>query len=82
MLLVLQCLAPIRQLFVGELASRSVCLVIIFYCISFGWVSVLLNTICLSSAVLVVLVVCTDDIFDTNIQTLTAHISGGSYPMS
>ncbi|XP_070963568.1 synaptic vesicle glycoprotein 2B [Oncorhynchus clarkii lewisi] len=32
-----QCLAPIRQLFVGELASRSVCLVIIFYCISFGY---------------------------------------------
>uniref|UniRef100_A0A4W5PSY3 Synaptic vesicle glycoprotein 2 n=1 Tax=Hucho hucho TaxID=62062 RepID=A0A4W5PSY3_9TELE len=32
-----QGLAPIRQLFVGELASRSVCLVVIFYCISFGY---------------------------------------------
>uniref|UniRef100_A0AAY5KCL3 Major facilitator superfamily (MFS) profile domain-containing protein n=1 Tax=Esox lucius TaxID=8010 RepID=A0AAY5KCL3_ESOLU len=32
-----QGLAPIRQLFVGELASRSTCLVFIFYCISFGY---------------------------------------------
>ncbi|KAL0967898.1 hypothetical protein UPYG_G00259390 [Umbra pygmaea] len=30
-------LKPIRELFVGELASRSACLVIIFYCISFGY---------------------------------------------
>ncbi|KAJ7998319.1 hypothetical protein DPEC_G00221460 [Dallia pectoralis] len=30
-------LAPIRKLFVGELASRSSCLVVVFYCISFGY---------------------------------------------
>ncbi|KAI4873090.1 hypothetical protein NFI96_018779 [Prochilodus magdalenae] len=30
-------LAPIRQLFVGPLLSRSIALLIIFYCISFGY---------------------------------------------
>lgn len=39
LLVLLQALDPMKQLFVGPLASRSVVLLIIFFCISFGYLN-------------------------------------------